>query len=328
MSLGVLMKAFNAIHFSSKIDFFFEFIPQIVLLLGLFGYMDMLIIIKWLTDYTGRENEAPGIINTMINIPLKGAVIEGEPFFSDRETNMNVSITLLIIAVICVPIMLFPKPLILIAQMGSGHEEEHDQKEFKVVPHNDADGDDDGTKEYQKLDDDNEDAGMEKRPNGAIQNPTVDPHEDNKSNVSEEATEFKKKSAPLNSSGHQSHSGSEIFIHQLIETIEFVLGTISNTASYLRLWALSLAHSQLAEVFFHLVLWSGVEAQNPIMIFIGYLVFGSATFAVLMCMDLMECFLHTLRLHWVEFQNKFYKGTGTLFKPLNFNSLSVTSQGF
>ena len=57
-------------------------------------------------------------------------------------------------------------------------------------------------------------------------------------------------------------------------------------------------------------------------IFFGYIIFGNLTLAVLMCMDTMECFLHTLRLHWVEFQNKFYRADGYLFKPFSFTNPS------
>lgn len=101
------------------------------------------------------------------------------------------------------------------------------------------------------------------------------------------------------------HGFGELFIHQLIETIEFVLGTISNTASYLRLWALSLAHAQLAKVFFDNLMKPAIDADGffskIIMTFVAFVIFGSVTFGILMVMDVLECFLHTIRLHWVEF---------------------------
>jgi len=52
-----------------------------------------------------------------------------------------------------------------------------------------------------------------------------------------------------------------------------------------------------------------------------YAVFATVTFMVLLCMGLLECFLHALRLHWVEFQNKFFKADGYKFKPFSLEPL-------
>jgi len=46
-----------------------------------------------------------------------------------------------------------------------------------------------------------------------------------------------------------------------------------------------------------------------------------------MCMDLMECFLHALRLQWVEFQNKFYKADGYKFEPFAFHGKLKEASG-
>ena len=116
----------------------------------------------------------------------------------------------------------------------------------------------------------------------------------------------------------------EIFIGQLIEVIEYVLGTVSNTASYLRLWALSLAHTALSHVFIEKTFIGYIQndkvnfVSSVINVSIYFLVFLGATVFILIFMDAMECILHTLRLHWVEFQNKFFKGDGYLFNPFSF----------
>jgi V-type H+-transporting ATPase subunit a len=125
--------------------------------------------------------------------------------------------------------------------------------------------------------------------------------------------------------GSDGHGFGEILIHQAIETIEFVLGMVSNTASYLRLWALSLAHSQLATVFWQKAMLSTLNV-NWFAAYLGFGIFGGVTFGVLLMMDVLECFLHALRLHWVEFQNKFFKADGVRFVPYSFKQVIKDSQ--
>jgi len=258
MFVGVCLKWSNAFHEKNLTDFIFECCPMMVFLCCFFGWMDVMILYKW----THVLDNPPNIINSLITMAM-GLGVSNADTAPVWEGSIALSTQLMMYSVCAVPIMLLPKPFILLAQ--------HKRAEKK------------------------------KALGGAA------------------ATD-----AEIGHSAHGDHGEEfafdEILIHQVIETIEFVLGTVSHTASYLRIWALSLAHQQLSLVFFGKTLTMGLEMSFPMNGIALYFLFAAwfgITLGVLLGMDVLECFLHTLRLHWVEFQSKFYKAGGDEFAPYN-----------
>jgi V-type H+-transporting ATPase subunit a len=67
MSLGIVLKGINSIRKKNYLDLFTLVIPQLLFMGSTFIYMDILIVIKWLTKYKNTAN-APSIINTLIGM--------------------------------------------------------------------------------------------------------------------------------------------------------------------------------------------------------------------------------------------------------------------
>ncbi|KAG5504492.1 hypothetical protein JKF63_04944 [Porcisia hertigi] len=249
MMAGVFISLTNYIYFNDKIKVWFRFVPEVVFLSCTFGYMCVLIIVKWLTTWE-NTHEAPSLLETMTNFFLAPGTIS-LPLYRGQAA---LQVVLLLICLVCVPCMLCVIPYV--------EKKEHDEKMKERAAH-----------------------------------PPVEGEE-------EEEDDF---------------DLSEVIIHQMIHTIEYVLGCVSNTASYLRLWALSLAHSQLSEVFwsFAFLLTLGYDNGSGVCVFIGFAVWMAATIGVLLGMESLSAFLHALRLHWVEFNNKFYAADGRPFEPFD-----------
>lgn len=111
----------------------------------------------------------------------------------------------------------------------------------------------------------------------------------------------------------------DLWMEQFIHTIEFCIGLISNSSSYLRLWAVSLAHSQLTFVIHQQTIGRDCGIILRIFLFVPYIIF---TFMLLIGLEGLGSCLHALRLNWIEFHSKFFKGDGYLFEPLSFKVIN------
>ena len=106
MLFGSLLRGANGVHFGKWEDVVFEAIPQFLFMLVTFGYMSVAIIIKWLTNWDGRE--AVSIIQVFINFTSVQ-----DPLFGDGTLQGTLQTIFLIICVVCFVMMLFFKPFIV-----------------------------------------------------------------------------------------------------------------------------------------------------------------------------------------------------------------------
>uniref|UniRef100_A0A8C1I3C9 V-type proton ATPase subunit a n=1 Tax=Cyprinus carpio carpio TaxID=630221 RepID=A0A8C1I3C9_CYPCA len=227
MTFGVVLSVFNHLHFRQKFKIYLLFLPELLFLLCLFGYLVFMIFYKWLAFSVRDSQLAPSILIHFINMFLMQESTTA-PLYPGQ---MALQVFLVVVALLSVPVLLFGKPLYLYWLHRGGKS-----------------------------------LGVHRVDSGG-------PRE----------VEF---------------DFGDIFLHQAIHTIEYCLGCISNTASYLRLWALSLAHAQLSEVLWAMVMRLGLRMSSRLgVLFLVpvFSVFALLTISILLVMEGLSAFLHALR---------------------------------
>ncbi|CAJ0931186.1 unnamed protein product, partial [Mesorhabditis belari] len=317
MTFGVLLSFQNYKFRNSKIDILTVFIPQIVFMSCIFIYLCLEIIMKWLFfwvrpgyvfgQYYPGSNCAPSLLIGLINmfmfkgrdagfIDMSQKGPPGQPGKTHDACYLvqwypgqgYVEAILVLIAVTCIPIMLFGKPIHFLLEQKKKKKEAAERISVRANVLSEE---------------------GEVVINGADHKGDHGDHQ----------------GGDHGGGDHHGENFGDVMVHQAIHSIEYVLGCVSHTASYLRLWALSLAHAQLSEVLWDMVFEKGFQMSDnryigSIAVYVIFFFFAGLTFSILVLMEGLSAFLHALRLHWVEFQSKFYQGLGYPFQPYSFKS--------
>lgn len=288
MLFGIVLNYYNFKYFNDQDSIYFRFIPELVFILSTIGYIVFLIFFKWIFCSINQTHPIGNIILSFIGMYLEPHSIPEDIrwFFHGQH---HIQRFLFSLTIISATVLLVGKPLYY--YMKSELKKNTLFRKNKSLSY----------KRY------NVDEFESESCNILISNAEPDVYSSRNSK-----DEF--------------HMDIEDFVYQIVHTIEFCLGCISNTASYLRLWALSLAHNQLSNVLWNMLLRPFLTMQensltNGVLLTVAFGVWAAFTVGILIFMEGLSAFLHTLRLHWVEFQNKFYSGTGINFHPFSYKDI-------
>ncbi|KAI9733787.1 MAG: H(+)-transporting V0 sector ATPase subunit a [Claussenomyces sp. TS43310] len=313
MTYSLCLSYINARHFKAPIDIWGNFVPGMIFFQSIFGYLVFTIVYKWSIDWSTAGRSPPGLLNMLISMFLSPGNIE-EPLYGNGGAQSVIQRLLVILAVIQVPIMLLLKPLYLRWENNRARA-----KGYRGIGE---------TSRVSALDGDDDDSNTL---NGRA---SIVSEDDGIAMITQDIGTDEE---------HEEFEFSEVMIHQVIHTIgkhgpsdscptkgpllidvEFCLNCVSHTASYLRLWALSLAHQQLSLVLWTMTLGNGFDMTGPVgvvMLVIVFFMWFFLTIAVLVVMEGTSAMLHSLRLHWVEAMSKHFLGDGVPFEPFSFKQM-------
>lgn len=114
MTLGIVLSLLNHLEFEDRKSVIWQFIPEMVFFMSVFGYLVLMIFLKWATDWVAIGAEPPSLLNTLIAMFMSpGTYTEKARLYPGQE---YLQLFLVLCAVIAVPCLLLPKPILLLLE--------------------------------------------------------------------------------------------------------------------------------------------------------------------------------------------------------------------
>ena len=130
MTFALCLQVPNHIRFKRRLDIWANFVPQMIFLQSIFGYLIVCIIYKWCVDWSKASTEPPSLLMMLIAMFLSPGTVEERVRLYKGQG--RVQVVLLLVALVCVPWLLCTKPYFVWKEMhqiqrqgyiGLGHGE-------------------------------------------------------------------------------------------------------------------------------------------------------------------------------------------------------------